>query len=420
MAAGNAHPLLFLSDCGRLIFEKSIGHSLRCEVFNRTIEPVLKRFAKVYPVIGITGPRQSGKTTTAKKIFPHLPYVSLEDLDVRASAKNDPRAFLKKYKDGAIFDEVQNVPELLSYLQGIVDSSEETGKYVITGSQNFALSQSVSQSLAGRVGMATLLPLSLCELGMNDDVELNIFNGGYPRLHKLKIGPLNFYPSYLQTYIERDVRTLKNVENLELFQMFLKLCAGRVGQIINFSSLASDCGVSTATARQWLSILKASYLIFTLQPFHKNFSKRLIKMPKLYFYDTGLVCNLLGIDDKKNLESHYLTGSLYENLVILEILKGQVNRGFAPNLYFWRDRTGNEIDLVGEWGGVIKAIEIKSGTTFKPEMLKNLQYFKKLSDQAKTKEAGPEVEQTLIYSGDLEGEYKDISLLPFKNIEEIF
>jgi uncharacterized protein len=420
VAAQIAHLLLFFSDCGRLIFEKSIGQSLRCEVFNRTIEPVLKRFAKVYPVIGITGPRQSGKTTTAKRLFPHLPHVSLEDLDVRASAKNDPRAFLSEYKNGAIFDEVQNVPELLSYLQGIVDSSEDTGKYVITGSQNFALSNTVSQSLAGRIGMVTLLPLSICELGMNDDVELNIFNGGYPRLHKLKMSTLDFYPSYIQTYIERDVRTLKNVENLRLFKKFLGLCAGRVGQVINFSSLASDCEISTATARQWLAILEASYLVFFLQPFYKNFSKRLIKMPKLYFYDTGLVCNLLGLREASQLKTHYLTGSLYENLVILEILKGQVNRGFAPNLYFWRDRTGNEIDLVGEWGGVIKAIEIKSGATFKPEMLKNLQYFKALSDQAKTKEAGPEVEQTLIYSGDLDGEYKDVSLLPFKKIEEIF
>lgn len=306
-------------------------------MYNRTISPVLEKFSKLYPIVGITGPRQSGKTTLAKMLFKHLPYVSLENLDIRLQAHTDPRAFLAQYDNGAIFDEVQHAPELLSYLQGIVDESPAKGRYILTGSQNFSLNHHIAQSLSGRIGMTTLLPLSLSELGMPEDINTAIFEGGYPGLHNLKMYPLDFYPSYIQTYIERDVRQLKNIENFGRFQTFLKLCAGRVGQIINLTSLAQDCGISHTTARQWLNILEASYLIFFLQPFYQNFSKRLIKMPKLYFYDTGLACTLLGLEKATQLQTHYLKGALFENLVILEILKKRLNQGLPPNLYFWRD-----------------------------------------------------------------------------------
>lgn len=385
-------------------------------MYQRLITPTLLRLSKLYPILGIIGPRQSGKTTLAKMLFNHLPYVSLENLDIRAQAQNDPRAFLEQYKAGAIFDEVQHVPELLSYLQEIVDASPEKGRYVLTGSQNFALNQHISQSLSGRIGMTTLLPLSLAELAMPMDVISSIFTGGYPGLHQLNMHPLDFYPSYIQTYIERDVRQLKNIENFGRFQTFLKLCAGRVGQIINLSSLAQDCGISHTTARQWLNILEASYLIFFLQPFHQNFNKRLIKMPKLYFYDTGLACTLLGLEKESQLKTHYLRGTLFENLVILEVLKQRLNQGLLPNIYFWRDRTGYEIDLLAEWGDTIHAMEIKSGATFQPEFTKNIQYFMKLAKEAPEKT----VKGYLIYAGKQEGSFSNVELIPIDKLDQKF
>ena len=343
-------------------------------MFQRDITTTAKRYAETFRAVGITGPRQSGKTTLAKTLFPSLPYVSLENLDVRTQALEDPRRFLALYPKGAILDEIQNTPILLSYLQEIIDSSSEKGRFVITGSQNFTLVEQISQSLAGRIGMLTLLPLSTSELK-----QVTIFKGGYPGLHQDHINPLDFYPSYLQTYVERDLRQIKSIENLTRFQTFLKLCAARIGQIVNFSALAADCGLSHVTARHWLTILEASYIAFTLQPYHKNFNKRLIKMPKIYFYDTGLACNLLGIENETQLETHYLRGGLFENLVVLELLKGRLNQGRQPNLYFWRDHTGYEIDCIAEWGGKIKAIEIKATQTFKQDLVKNLLQFQKIT-----------------------------------------
>ena len=379
-------------------------------MYQRFIQGVLEKFSKFYPVLGITGPRQSGKTTLAKILFPHLPYVSLENLDTRIQAQQDLRSFLANYQNGAIFDEVQHVPELLSYLQGVVDESSQKGRYVITGSQNFSLSHHISQSLSGRIGMVTLLPLSLSELKEAKNPLASIFKGGYPLLHNLNMHPLDFYPSYIQTYIERDVRQLKNIENFNRFQTFLKLCAGRIGQIINFSSLALDCGISHTTARQWLGILEASYIIFFLQPFYKNFNKRLIKMPKLYFYDTGIACTLLGLEKEQQLETHYLKGALYENLVILELLKGRLNLGLPANFYFWKDKSGHEIDFVAEWGGTIKAVEIKFNSTFQPDYVKNLNYFYKLD---------PNIESYLVYNGIQEGKFLITSLIPLKQIDKI-
>ncbi|HJD62302.1 MAG TPA: ATP-binding protein [Rickettsia endosymbiont of Degeeriella rufa] len=379
-------------------------------MYQRFIQGVLEKFSKFYPVLGITGPRQSGKTTLAKILFPHLAYVSLENLDTRIQAQQDLRSFLANYQNGAIFDEVQHVPELLSYLQGVVDELSQKGRYVITGSQNFSLSHHISQSLSGRIGMVTLLPLSLSELKEAENPLASIFKGGYPLLHNLNMHPLDFYPSYIQTYIERDVRQLKNIENFNRFQTFLKLCAGRIGQIVNFSSLALDCGISHTTARQWLGILEASYIIFFLQPFYKNFNKRLIKMPKLYFYDTGIACTLLGLEKEQQLETHYLKGSLYENLVILELLKGRLNLGLPANFYFWKDKSGHEIDFVAEWGGTIKAVEIKFNSTFQPDYIKNLNYFYKLD---------PNIESYLVYNGIQESKFLNTSLIPLKQIDKI-
>ncbi len=384
-------------------------------MYKRSLSSVIERFSKIYPVIAIMGPRQSGKTTLARSLFPHLPYVSFEDLDMKRSLQMDPRAFLKKYVDGAIFDEAQNVPELFSYLQSIVDASPETGRYILTGSQNFLLNEKITQSLAGRIGITTLLPLSLTELSMPSDMNKNIFQGGYPRLYDKHITPTDLFPSYVNTYVERDVRQITNIEDLSLFQTFMKLCAGRIGQLVDLNSLANDCGISTTTVRRWFSILEASYIIFFLHPFYKNFSKRLIKMPKMYFYDTGLACHLLGMENSQQVETHYLKGGLYENMVILEVLKGRLNRARVPNLYFWRDSAGREVDLIAEWGGVIKAIEIKSGTTFQQNFIKNVLYLYDLSKK-ETAPTAP-VQPYLIYGGDYSGTLLETKLVPFTQID---
>ena len=363
-------------------------------------------------MVGIIGPRQSGKTTLAKMLFPDYAYVSFENLDTRERAQQDPRGFLAEYLDGAIFDEIQRVPELLSYLQQIVDEGDEKGRFIITGSQNFALSEQISQSLAGRIGMVTLLPLSVAELGgkRGKSVFENLFEGSYPRLHHDNMHPVEFYPSYIQTYMERDVRQLKQVGDLSLFQKFVRLCAGRIGQLVNFSALATDCGVSHTTARQWIAVLEESYLVFLLRPHHQNFNKRLVKMPKLYFYDTGLASALMGLEDASQLSNHFFTGSLYENAVILELLKARVNRGLPPNLYFWRDRTGHEIDCLLDAGGAVKAFEIKLGMTFKSDFIKGLEFYKKLS---------PDVQQYIVYNGDMKGDFKGVDLVGIDGIEEL-
>jgi uncharacterized protein len=384
-------------------------------MYKRSLTDVLKRFSTLYPIVGITGPRQSGKTTLARTLFPHLPYVSLENLDTRKFALDDPREFLAGYKQGAILDEVQNTPDILSYLQQVADETKKMGEFVITGSQNFVLSQTVSQSLPGRVGMTTLLPLSLSELKEWASVNACIFQGGYPGLHNQKMTPQDFYPSYIQTYLERDVRELKNVENLTHFQTFLKLCAGRTGQLLNISSLANDCGISPTTARHWLTILEASYIVFLLPPFHHNFNKRIIKMPKLYFYDTGLACNLLGLEQEEQFRTHYMKGAFFENLVILEVLKHRLNRGLLSNLYFWRDQSGHEIDLIGDWGGIIHMIEIKSGATFQSDFSKGINYFSKLATERELPTKG-----YVVYGGNESRLGSPIQLLSLEDIDKIF
>lgn len=348
----------------------------------RKLEKKIKQLAQEYPVITLTGPRQSGKTTMIKEIFPDKRYVSLENLDTRAFAQTDPRGFLKTYSGGVIIDEAQNVPELFSYIQEIVDTNKKPGEFILTGSQNFLLLEKVNQSLAGRVAIVTLLPLSIDELNENNK-EIGLSNlmikGLYPIVHERDIDAQEWYQNYIKTYIERDVRMMKNISDLNLFKTFIKLCAGRVGQILNLSSLANDCGVSHNTIRGWISILEASYIIFLLQPHYENFNKRLIKMPKMYFYDTGLVTSLLNINNEEQLDISPFKGSLFESFVISEIIKNEYNKGLSPNIYFWRDKSGHEVDCLFE-SQKKHAIEIKSAKTIGSDFFDNLNYLQKISN----------------------------------------
>lgn len=356
-------------------------------MIKRSLSAKLKYLSKKFPVISITGPRQSGKTTLVKDIFSGYSYYSLEDPDTREYAQTDPRAFLTKPNKGMIIDEIQRVPKLLSYIQTISDSSGKTGRFIITGSQNLLISQHISQTLAGRVAIITLLPFSVEELktasfSLKNPYE-TIFKGMYPRIYDKKIKPLDWYPGYIQTYIERDIRSIKNISDLSSFQKFIKICAGRSGQVVNLSSIGNDCGITHNTAKAWLSILEASYIIFLLKPYHSNFNKRLIKMPKLYFYDTGLLCSLLGIKDSTGLETHYLRGSIFETFVLSEIQKSILNQGNMPECYYWRDKIGNEIDCIVDFAGKTIKIEIKSGKTIADDFFKGLKYWAKLSGSSK-------------------------------------
>jgi len=303
-------------------------------MIQRTITKKLLQLAGLFPVVSVTGPRQSGKTTLVRSTFPDYKYVTLEDPDTRMIALNDPRKFLQSHKKGIIIDEAQRAPELFSYIQGIVDQTNKEGEFILTGSQNFLLLEKISQSLAGRVAILKLLPFSLAEIqqaGLNtNNVDKLIFDGLYPRLYDKKISPVDFYPFYIQTYVERDVKLIKNITNQSAFVKFMKMCAGRTGQLLNISELANSCGITQVTVNSWLSILQASFIIYFLQPHHKNFNKRLVKMPKLYFYDTGLACSLLGIKEKEQLPLHFAYGSLFENFIINEIIKHTLNKGEIP------------------------------------------------------------------------------------------
>lgn len=365
-------------------------------MIQRVASTKIKQLAKKFPAIGLLGPRQSGKTTLAKELFPKKPYISFENQDNVILAMSDPRAFLAKYKTGAIFDEIQRVPELLSYMQGVIDSQpNKVGLFVITGSQNLLLLESVSQTLAGRIAFIHLLPFSIAELATSkfSTQSLNklILNGGYPRLYDKKISPPDFYPNYLLTYVERDVRQIKNIANLSLFQRFLKICATRVGQEINYTSIGNDTGVDQKTIMSWFGILEASFIAFRLQPFYNNLGKRITQMPKLYFYDTGLCCSLLEIDNESHVNTHPLRGSLFENLIILELLKKRLNNGQRSNLFYWRERSGIEIDILMEQASQIIPVEIKTATTFNSDFLKGINYWKKLNPTIKN--------SYLIYTG---------------------
>ena len=356
-------------------------------MIERTLREKLLYFSTKFPFVLLTGPRQSGKSTLVRHTFPDYSYVSLEESDNRSYAEEDPRGFISEYPEKTIIDEVQRVPKLLSYLQTHSDLAGKNGMYILTGSQNFQLLSSVDQSLAGRVAILTLLPFSHIEMRdggiLPQSIDEEIFNGSYPRLYDNGLAAGDFYPSYIDTYVERDVRSVKDIGNLSTFVKLLKLCAGRIGQLLNMSSLATECGVTIPTINSWLSVLQSSYIVYLLQPDYRNFSKRLVKTPKLYFYDTGLACSLLEIKQASQVSNHYLRGGLFDNMVINEFLKRGFNEGDRPSFTFWRDSNGNEVDLLMNKGDHIDAVEIKSGQTYSSEFFKNLKYWGNLSGEDK-------------------------------------
>jgi predicted AAA+ superfamily ATPase len=344
----------------------------------RTLAPVVQKLAGKYPVVTVTGPRQSGKTTLCRAVFPEKAYVNLESPDLREFARSDPRGFLSAYSDGAILDEIQRVPELASYLQPMVDARGERGLFVLTGSQQFEVMTTITQSLAGRTALLKLLPLSIEELsaaGIQLPTDRLLLTGFYPRLYDAGLNPTQALGDYVETYVERDVRQLITIKDLALFERFVRVCAGRVGQLLNLQSLGNDVGISHTTARSWLTLLEASYVVFLLQPWHTNIAKRQIKSPKLYFYDVGLAAYLLGAENEAHISRHPLRGSLFENLVIIEALKYRYHRGKRSNLYFWRDARGSEVDLLIENGPDVVPVEIKAGATIADDYFKGLRAF---------------------------------------------
>lgn len=368
----------------------------------RDIQDLLRYYGMQFRSVMLVGPRQSGKTTLAKMVFPTKKYVSLENPDERNLAMNDPKAFLKRFPNGAILDEVQRAPELLNYLQEILDNTTEDGLFILTGSNNLLLQENVSQTLAGRIGVLDLYPLSYRELqNPEKEYSLNelILKGFYPEIHQKKRNPDIWYQSYLRTYVERDVRQLKNIDNALLFLKFLRLCAGRIGQTVNMTALSNECGIDVKTVESWLSILEKTFIIKILPAYFNNFKKRLVKTPKLYFVDTGLACSLLSIKKESELEVSHFRGSLVENLVVMEFMKNNANLNLGQQFYFWRDNKGLEIDLVVQSANQLMAIEIKSAQTFSSDFIKSLKKFNGLSG---------ETGSILIYDGEMEFTSKDL------------
>lgn len=352
-------------------------------IIERTIKAKLLQLLKSFPAVTLTGCRQCGKSTLLKHLLPEYTYISLEDLDIRQIAKEDPRHFISIYSQKVIIDEIQQVPELLSYLQTHIDSINESGMYVLTGSHNLLLMQSISQSLSGRTGLLSLAPFSVSEMRSENLIPQTtnemLFKGSFPRIYDKKIEPTDFYPSYIKTYIDRDVRLVRNITDYSAFARFLKLCAGRCSQILNVTALAEDAGITRKTAEAWLSVLETSYIIYMLKPFYKNFGKRIIKNPKMYFYDTGLVSSLLGISNSEQIETFYMRGALFENFVVSELLKRRLFAGKSDELYFWRDSNGVEIDVIEEDNLELKAYEIKASETMNSAFFSNIKKVKDIS-----------------------------------------
>ncbi|HBR70913.1 TPA: AAA family ATPase [Candidatus Dependentiae bacterium] len=368
-------------------------------IIYREITPHLRNLAKQFSSVAVMGPRQSGKTTLVKETFPDYAYVSLEDLDFRMAAKDDPRNFLATYenKKGVIIDEVQEVPELFSYLQGIIDKKFRPGFFILTGSQNFLMHEKITQTLAGRIAILTLLPFSIFELQkakqMPSTLDNLLIKGFYPPLYSQPVEPRNWFKNYVVTYIEKDVRQVLKISDVVSFQRFLKLCAARTGNLLNYSELARDCDISPNTAKSWLSILESSYIIKLLYPYYKNFNKRIIKAPKLYFYDTGLTCFLLDIKNADELNIHPLRGHIFESMIISEFFKYNYNNGEIPSLFFWRDTQGHEIDCIIEKSLTnIIPVEIKSRMTVSNDFFKGLIDWREITKQE-------DVESYVVYAG---------------------
>lgn len=352
----------------------------------RTAAATLERLAGRYPVVALTGPRQSGKTTLARDVFGHRPYASLEDPDQREFALADPRAFLRQFPDGAVLDEAQRCPELFSYLQALVDLDGRMGLFILTGSQQFGLLAGITQSLAGRVATVSLLPFSYGELERADqqprDLDALLYTGLYPPIHDRALEPSIWYGNYVQSYVERDVRQMVNVRDLTSFQRFVRLCAGRTGQLLNLSGLGADAGITHNTAKAWLSVLEASYIVHLLPPHHRNFRKRVVRTPKLYFFDTGLAAWLLEIRTTSQLRSHPLRGALFESWVVAELMKKRFHRGQRSNIYYWRDRSGLEVDVLIDEGDTMIPVEIKAGTTLNSDFFQGLRRWTALAGEA--------------------------------------
>lgn len=385
-------------------------------MIHRLLQEKLIKLSKSFPTVCITGPRQSGKTTLVKKTFPGYAYINLENLDERSFAEEDPRAFLKQnLQQGVIIDEIQKVPALFNYLQEILDTLDEPGRFILTGSQNFLLMEKITQSLAGRIGLLNLLPFGFHELPTQHQkdfsMEMLLFSGLYPAVYDRPIEAGDFYPSYLQTYVERDVRTIINVNNLSRFRRFVQLCAGRTGQLLNLANLANDAAIDHKTAKAWISVLEASFIVFLLNPYHKNFSKRISKSPKLYFFDTGIVCSLLGIQSANQLVSHPLRGSLFETFVVSEYIKFRYHSATPQNAFFWSEHSGNEIDLLLEHSDGLIPVEIKSGETLSKSFFKGLKYFQKLTPK--------ECKQSyLIYGGSRSYSREACNIVPWRRLSD--
>lgn len=355
-------------------------------MIHRIAAQKLQNLAATFKAVAVTGARQSGKTTLVKELFAHKPYVSLESPDVRAMALDDPRGFLKGYPQGAVLDEVQRVPELFSYLQEILDNSREKGLFILTGSNNFLLQQNITQTLAGRIAYLHLLPFSLAELANagllpRDDNTL-MLKGFYPPIYDQNIPAQEWSRNYIRTYVERDVRQLKAIPDLIVFERFMRLLAGRNGQELNYSALAVEVGVDAKTITSWVGILESSFIVFLLRPHHRNFNKTIVKRAKVYFHDTALVCSLLGISDTVQLVNHPLRGAIFEGMVVAEMLKRRENLGLPNDLYFWRSKAGHEVDVLVDRAGQLFPIEIKSGMTVHPDHMRNLRYYMNLSGEA--------------------------------------
>jgi hypothetical protein len=390
-------------------------------MIKRSITSKINNLSTQFPVLAITGPRQAGKTTLLKEMFPDYDYFNLENPEILSTIENDPATFIRENQNKVIIDEIQRIPELLSYIQVTVDENKELGSFIISGSENLLLSEKINQSLAGRAAYVTLYPLSIQELKATRMLKSNfyeqIYTGSYPFLYDKNVEVVSFYEQYIATYVERDLKQISNIAKLSLFRKFLALLAGRIGQLVNLTSLANDTGVSVTTVENWISILEASYLVFRLQPHYKNFGKRYIKSPKIYFTDTGLACRLLKISSVKELKNHYLVGGLFENLIIMEMTKHLAHHGYHSDLYFFRDSNGQEVNLIIDQGMKQIPLEIKSSGTFNEDFIKGINYWQELTE--KSKETDRE-HGFVIYTGTQPHQGRDYSLLAWNELERLF